>query len=169
MIQDGFKLPLSDIFPLIESVYSSSDAFCADFEEIYPSEKQIHRHIEDLKSRKGSLFLVAKDQEQLLGYLFLEPRKQSKLRHTADLNMGVSPIARGRGIGRGLLETAIQQASLEGVIEIIYLMVRTDNQHAVRLYDSIGFESLSLLSRDTKVGADYFDGLLMRKFIGNAT
>lgn len=168
MIQNGFPLPISDIFRLIGSVYNSSDTFCANFEEIYPSEKQLESYLEDLQSRPGSLFLIAEDQEQLLGYLFLEPRKQSKLRHTADLNMGVSPDARGKGIGYALLKAALQKASQDGILEILYLMVRADNHAAVQLYTNLGFEKLSVLSRDTKIGREYFDGLLMRKLIGGA-
>ena len=164
-IQNGFKLPVSDIYRLIRSVYESSDTFCASFEEIYPSEQELKSFLDALESKRGSLFLVAEDQGQLLGYLFVEPRSQSKLRHTADLNMGVSPNAQGKGIGYGLLEAALEQASKDGVVEILYLMVRADNEPAIRLYKKHGFEKLLVLDQDTKIGMNYFDGLLMRKFI----
>jgi len=45
-------------------------------------------------------------------------------------------------------------------------MVRLDNAPAVCLYKKMGFEELAVLSRDTKIGDAYFDGLLMRKFVG---
>jgi len=46
-------------------------------------------------------------------------------------------------------------------LEILSLRVRADNRAAMRLYQKAGFSQQALLSPDTKVGADYFDGILM--------
>jgi len=43
-------------------------------------------------------------------------------------------------------------------------MVRADNLAAVKLYQQKGFETLVTLVKDTKIGHQYFDGILMRKF-----
>ena len=44
-------------------------------------------------------------------------------------------------------------------------MVRADNVSAVRLYERNGFDSLASLAGDTKIGEQYFDGILMRKCV----
>jgi len=46
-------------------------------------------------------------------------------------------------------------------------MVRADNFAAVKLYQQKGFETLATLEKDTKIGTQYFDGILMRKFASN--
>jgi len=43
-------------------------------------------------------------------------------------------------------------------------MVRADNFATVKLYQQKGFETLAKLEKDTKIGNQYFDGILMRKF-----
>ena len=43
-------------------------------------------------------------------------------------------------------------------------MVRADNFPAIKLYQQKGFETLAALEKDTKIGSQYFDGILMRKF-----
>ena len=46
-------------------------------------------------------------------------------------------------------------------------MVRADNFAAVKLYQQKGFETLATLEKDTKIGNQYFDGILMCKFASN--
>ena len=63
-----------------------------------------------------------------------------------------------------LVDAAIERIRDEKTIEIVYLMVRADNIAAVKLYQQKGFEILATLEKDTKIGSQYFDGILMRKF-----
>lgn len=165
MIDNGFLLPPHQAYALLRSVYATSDAFAADFGEEYPSATALGEHLADLAARPGSLFLVAHEGAEALGFLFIVPRRQRKLRHTADLTMGLARGARGRGLGGELLAAALDRLRREGVIEIVYLMVRADNEGAVRLYERAGFERLAVLARDTKIGAQYYDGVLMRAFL----
>ncbi len=78
--------------------------------------------------------------------------------------MGVLEKYRGKGIGKMLVDAAIERIQDEKTIEIVYLMVRADNLAAVKLYQQKGFETLATLEKDTKIGRQYFDGILMRKF-----
>ncbi|HDS44522.1 MAG TPA: N-acetyltransferase [Methanomicrobia archaeon] len=64
-----------------------------------------------------------------------------------------------------ILQAALERASASAELEILYLMVRADNEPAIRLYKKMGFEVVAILSRDTRIGDAYFDGLLMRTFV----
>ena len=66
-----------------------------------------------------------------------------------------------------MLQAALDRVAAEPAIEIVYLMVRSDNEAAIRLYRHAGFEQLAVLDRDTKIGDSYRDGILMRKFVRN--
>ena len=79
--------------------------------------------------------------------------------------MGVAKAGRGQGLGEMLLTAGLAQATASPVLEIVYLMVRTDNIPAIALYRKMGFETLAILERDTKIDAAYFDGMLMRRFV----
>lgn len=168
MIENGFTLAAKTVFDLIKSVYVSTDAFAADFEQEYPSLAALRARLDEIRTRPGCVFLVAREEDELLGYLFIVPRLARKLRHTADLNMGVRDVARGRGVGGKLLSVALAQIRSERIIDIVYLMVRADNHPAIRLYKAQGFEELATLTRDTKIGAHYYDGILMRMWISRA-
>jgi [ribosomal protein S18]-alanine N-acetyltransferase len=67
--------------------------------------------------------------------------------------IGVDPAYQGRGIGRRLLEDLL--AFADG--GVVYLEVRTDNEAAIALYRSVGFEQIGLRKRYYRVsGADAY-------------
>lgn len=66
------------------------------------------------------------------------------------LTLAVRPGARGKGLGRALLQAAIDKARALGAATV-FLEVGTDNPHALALYAGLGF---------AKVGSRkaYYDG-----------
>lgn len=67
--------------------------------------------------------------------------------------IGVDPAYQGQGIGRRLLEELLTFA--DG--GVVYLEVRTDNEAAIGLYRSVGFEQIGLRRRYYRVsGADAY-------------
>lgn len=67
--------------------------------------------------------------------------------------IGVDPAYQGRGIGRRLLDELLDFA--DG--GVVYLEVRTDNEVAIALYRSVGFEQVGLRKRYYRVsGADAY-------------
>ncbi|GBG36859.1 ribosomal protein S18-alanine N-acetyltransferase [Mycobacterium montefiorense] len=67
--------------------------------------------------------------------------------------IGVDPAYQGQGIGRRLLADLLEFA--EG--GVVYLEVRTDNEAALALYRSMGFEQIGLRKRYYRIsGADAY-------------
>ncbi|WP_240275066.1 ribosomal protein S18-alanine N-acetyltransferase [Mycobacterium ulcerans] len=76
--------------------------------------------------------------------------------------IGVDPAYQGRGIGRRLLDELL--AFADG--GVVFLEVRTDNEPAIALYRSVGFEQVGLRRRYYRVsGADAYT---MRRDPGGA-
>jgi ribosomal-protein-alanine N-acetyltransferase len=81
-------------------------------------------------------FVVAEDEGAVVGYSVLMYAFPD-----ADLaNLAVAPAARGKGIGRRLVENVVDDARTAG-IEEIYLEVRDSNARAIALYESAGFRA----------------------------
>ncbi|ARR79873.1 Ribosomal-protein-S18p-alanine acetyltransferase [Mycobacterium intracellulare subsp. yongonense] len=67
--------------------------------------------------------------------------------------IGVDPAYQGQGIGRRLLDELLTFA--DG--GVVYLEVRTDNEAAIALYRSVGFEQIGVRRRYYRVsGADAY-------------
>ena len=56
------------------------------------------------------------------------------------LNICVAPWARRRGVGKGLLDFALNFMDVKGVFEV-FLEVRPSNMGAIKLYESYGFKN----------------------------
>lgn len=60
--------------------------------------------------------------------------------------IAVADEARGRGVGRAILEELLAEAGRRGVREL-FLDVRIDNDVARRLYESVGFREIGIRPR----------------------
>jgi ribosomal protein S18 acetylase RimI-like enzyme len=162
------QYPIAELYAMFRDIYSSSAGMSETLEERYPTRKSLAEEINSLVNQAGTIALAAEIAGRPVGYLTIKPRRQAKLSHTADLNIGVIEAMRRAGIGNTLLKTGITRALASAELEIIYLMVRADNTPALRLYQKNGFSRLATLKNDIKIGNDYFDGLLLRRFVCNS-
>ena len=96
--------------------------------------------------------------DQMVGIASFGRHPRLKTRHKAYIGgMYVAPEARGKGLGRALLDTIITHARTLLELEELVLAVTVGNQGARALYVSTGFESYSIEPRYLKVGEQYFD------------
>ena len=71
---------------------------------------------------------------------------------------------RRRGVGRALLEAAVEWARASGASKL-ELHVFPHNQGAIKLYESFGFEREGYRKRHYRRGQEYVDAILMAYFI----
>ncbi|MBE0638364.1 MAG: GNAT family N-acetyltransferase [Bacteroidales bacterium] len=166
MIIKGFHdFETSELYAIFRHIYITSEFMSDDFDRKFHTVHQFHNHYHEILRQPGAFLLVAMMDEKPAGYLVLEPNPATKLAHTAWLNMGIVDHFRRQGIGIRLVEGAIKRMADEKKIEIIYLMVRKDNTAALQLYKKTGFDIVAQLEKDTKIGYDYYDGIMMRRFV----
>ena len=124
---------------MLEAYASASDAFTSTREERADEpESWWVRRIGGLHARQVSF--GAEIEATLVGAVALEFASKPKTRHGALLiGMYVRERARGRGVGRSLLEAALNHASGRDGIRVVNLTVTEGNRHAVRLYEHAGF------------------------------
>lgn len=76
--------------------------------------------------------------------------------HCAELGLGVLASQRSKGLGRLLLQTLITTARDNGVWNL-RLRVRTFNEPAIALYESLGFRRVGVLHHVAKLEDGYAD------------
>jgi ribosomal protein S18 acetylase RimI-like enzyme len=158
-----FETP--ELYAIIRHIYLTSEFMSDDFDRKYRSMAQFRDHYTNILNTPGSFLMVAMSEDKPVGYLVMDVNPAERLRHTARLTMGVVARYRRKGFGIQLVDAAIEKAKQEGNIEIVYLMVRSDHFGALQLYKKTGFETLAMLEKDTKIGDEYYDGVLMRRFV----
>jgi len=92
-----------------------------------PKDEAIFRHDENK-------YLVAKDNGKVLGYIGVE--KIAGEMHI--INMAVHPDSRGKGIGKKLLEKALDPK------DVVFLEVRVSNLPAQKIYEHFGFKNVGI-------------------------
>ncbi|AMY08093.1 Putative phosphinothricin acetyltransferase YwnH [Luteitalea pratensis] len=99
--------------------------------------EQTQGYIAHLRQSNG-IALVAIDGDRLLGWIDIARGPFEGLTHYGRLGMGVAPDSRGQGLGRLLLERALDEGFGMG-LDRIELEVFASNVRAVELYRRTGF------------------------------
>jgi ribosomal protein S18 acetylase RimI-like enzyme len=73
----------------------------------------------------------------------------------------VSPLQRGKGLGRALIARLLDDAKRDPSLEQILLAVASSQTAAIELYRSFGFDVFGTEPRALKVGTEYVDELHM--------
>lgn len=98
-------------------------------------------------------YVGARIGETLVGYAGISRLGRTPPYEHEVHTIGVDPAYQGQGIGRRLLDELL--AFADG--GVVYLEVRTDNEAAIGLYRSVGFEQIGLRRRYYRVsGADAY-------------
>ncbi|AKB76593.1 Acetyltransferase (GNAT) family protein [Methanosarcina horonobensis HB-1 = JCM 15518] len=84
--------------------------------------------------------MVAELEGKVVGMVGIHLLKSARQRHTACLGMMVRTEYQGQGIGKKLLENILDLADNWLMLVRIELDVTSDNERAIHLYSSFGFE-----------------------------
>lgn len=115
--------------------------------------------LEATVNRLGSAhqkFWGAFDVGELCGMVGMDCETRAKNRHKATVvGMYVAHEQMGRGIGRALVETLVEDARACG-LELLVLTVTHAESSARRLYERCGFRSFGIEPRAIKVDGHFF-------------
>lgn len=143
----------------LEALQTSPEAFGSTYEE--GAARPLSATAERLRT-PGAFTLGAFADDALVGVVTLVRDAGLKMRHRANIYaMYVTPAARGRGVGRALMEEAIRRARAVPGIEQLHLAVVSNNTTARALYDALGFVVYGREPRALKSGDRYFDEDMM--------
>jgi [ribosomal protein S18]-alanine N-acetyltransferase len=102
---------------------------------------------------KHNNYVAARADDKLVGYAGIARLGRKRPYEYEIHTIGVDPAYQSQGIGRRLLSELLEYASGGA----IFLEVRTDNEAAIGLYESVGFVNVGLRKRYYRAsGADAY-------------
>lgn len=111
---------------------------------------------------RGETVWGAWQGQALVGALGLRPDTGERTRHRAELyGMVVAPPCRGLGLGRALLQAALEEARQRPGLVQLGLSVSATNEAARRCYAQAGFVVLGTEPRAVRLGDGHVDKLRM--------
>lgn len=90
---------------------------------------------------------VAVDDAAVLGTYHLAPNQAGPGAHVANASYMVASAARGRGVGRRMVEHSIARAREAGYLGMQFNAVAATNVHAIALYERLGFVTVGVVPR----------------------
>ncbi len=99
------------------------------------------RHIDDdVAGQRAGGVLVAADGERVVGFVTTRVDGESRIGWIP--NLAVRPEYQGQGLGRRLLEAALDYLRAQGM-ECVRIETLAQNQIGMRLYPSLGFREVA--------------------------
>jgi L-amino acid N-acyltransferase YncA len=130
----------ASIWPFFHAVVASGETFT------YPVDLGEDRGREWWMLSPPSRTVVAVDDSgTVLGTAKMNRNHMGNGSHVASASYMVDPAHTGRGVGRALCEYTLEWARAEGYRVMQFNAVVETNDHAVRLYRSLGFHTLGTL------------------------
>ena len=143
----------------LQALKSEPQSFGATYEEGLKRTRS--ETVNQLKATDDS-FILGAFAPDLVGMVGMFRRNGEKLRHKGTIwGMYVAPAARGRSIGKTLVQRLIQEAISLSSYEQLLLTVVTSNQAARNLYAQLGFKTYGIESKALKINNAYLDEDLM--------
>jgi len=119
-----------------------------------PPLEDVTRFVRDNMERGYPQFVVL-SAGTVVGWCDVIPNRTRVIySHCGSLGIGLLPEFRGKGIGRQLMQRAIEAAFAFGLTRI-ELTVRERNANAIALYNSLGFEVEGLHRNAVCIGGQY--------------
>ena len=109
---------------------------------------------------EGGLTLTLEIDGAPVGHVMVLRRAGAHYAHVGEIAILVSNVYRGVGLGRLLMEMAIDWSRAVGLAKLT-LRVFTDNARAISLYRSLGFRDEGLVTGEVRMPSGDRDMLLM--------
>jgi RimJ/RimL family protein N-acetyltransferase len=146
---------------LAEAVSGEPEAWLISANGEWRSVGDERRYLKALRRYpNAAVFVAERGDGALIGRLSLARDTHPASAHVADLGLMVAKDARRAGVGRALLEAAVDWARASGVRKL-ELHVFPWNEPAIRLYETFGFEREGLRKRHYRRAGEDVDAILM--------
>lgn len=129
------------IWPIWHQVVAAGDTYTYD-----PASSQDTARASWLAPPPDEAWLAAVDGD-VLGTYHLAPNQPGLGSHVANASYMVAEAARGKGLGRAMVEHSLARARQAGYLGVQFNAIAETNVHAIRLYEELGFTTVGVVPR----------------------
>jgi GNAT superfamily N-acetyltransferase len=127
------------IWPIFQPIVAAGDTYTYD-----PGLSSEQGRASWLAGPPDESWLVI-EGETALGSYKCGPNKAGPGAHIGTASFMVAAAARGRGVGRAMVEHCLRQLSEAGYRGVQFNAVAASNLHAIRLYQHLGFDTIGVV------------------------
>jgi phosphinothricin acetyltransferase len=139
----------------------------ASFETEAPDAAEMRRRRADVM-KKGLPYLIATDDDAVLGYAYASPyRPRAAYANTVENSVYVRPDATGRRIGHRLLTALIDACEACRLRQMIAVVGDSANLASIRLHEKLGFHRVGVLTSVGYKHGRWLDSVLLQLELGD--
>lgn len=155
---------VEDFIKLLSKIYDESDYTLYNPGEYAPSISSVSDYLERIITSPRNTVYVAEQDDQLVGYAFIQTEDYERKRHEAIITIGVRQLYQKHGIGMALVNTA-EAWSINHEIRRIEASVVPENDRAIELFKSAGFNIEGELKDKLFINGQYYNKYVMAKLL----
>ncbi len=151
----------------LESLVVEPTAFLGTVQEedAYPDTEWQERLTVSQQPNKNFM-LFAEKQGAIVGMIVVLCDNREKVKHIARLvSFYVTPAERNQGIGKALINAALDVIQERKYITKVSLDVTVTQTRTIKLYQKVGFVTVGTLKNNIRVDGIYYDEFVMEKQI----
>ncbi|MBP2623523.1 GNAT family N-acetyltransferase [Streptococcus oricebi] len=165
-LREAQEMDAASLVTFLNQVGRESDYMTLDEAGILMTEDQMREFVSRQEETDNQLYLVAFLDQELAGVLSITADFHERIRHIGQVFVVVKKAFWNQGLGRILLEEALDWAKSSQIIRRLELSVQVRNERAVHLYQSLGFEIEGRQARGAYLReGEFLDVYLMGKLI----
>jgi RimJ/RimL family protein N-acetyltransferase len=145
------------VLDYVNAISGESDFLSFGPGEFDLTEGEEEEFLRKCRASDNQLYLLGTIGDILVATLNFSGGRRPRLRHSGEFGVSVRREYWGLGIGSLMLDALVEWAREAGIIKKINLRVRTDNQRAIRLYRSKGFQIEGTSRREIFLDGCYYD------------
>ena len=150
---------VENFIDLLSKIYDESEFTFYNPGEYSPSIASASQNLENYITSPSKAIYVAENDEQLVGYAFVNTETYERTQHEAVIYLGVKKYYQKHGVGQALIN-AIEAWSLNHKIRRIEATVVTENGRAVELFKGTGFQIEGELKDKLYINGRYYLSLI---------
>jgi L-amino acid N-acyltransferase YncA len=161
-----------DLWPAVREIYregitTGNATFETELPEWEKWDASHHKHCRlialEPRDEAISEILIPLDGVRVLGWAALSPVSTRRVyAGVAEVSVYVAAAARGRGVGKALLQALVQQTEENG-IWTLQAGIFPENTASIALHQSCGFREVGIRQRIGKLGETWRDVMLMER------
>ena len=165
-LREAEQMDAANLIAFLNQVGAESDYITLDKTRILMDEGQMASFIQHQAESENQLYLLALLDDEIAGLVSITADFHERIRHIGQVFIVVKKVFWNQGLGRILLEEALDWAENNSILRRLELTVQVRNERAVHLYKELGFEIEGLQKRGAYLTEGIFlDVYLMGKLI----
>ena len=157
LIREAVVQDARAILDYLEQMSGESEFLTFGPGEFELTEAEEEDFLRKYRDSDNQLYILGLIDDTIVSTLIFSAGRRPRVRHSGEFSMSVRKHYWGLGIGSLMLDTLIGWARATEIVKKINLRVRTDNQHAIHLYERKGFVKEGTIRKEIFLNGTYFD------------